>query len=87
MDSIFSNLAHETLLTVEDWLTNLGDVSDWDLFKDFTDLGLSAEEANAALALRVKYLIKIYKPGHSPLFKGDSTISFNPHKKQFEKDA
>lgn len=83
MNPIFANLTQETLATVEDWFTNLDEASDWDLTQDLIDLGLSAAQANAALALRIKYLTKIFKPGHSPLFKGENTLSFNPHKGRF----
>jgi hypothetical protein len=86
MNPIFNNLAHETLLTIDDWLTNLDEATTEDLTQDFIDLGLTTEQANAALALRTKYLIKTFKSGHSPLFKGDNTISFNPHTMRFEND-
>jgi hypothetical protein len=86
MDSIFANLAQETLITIDDWLTNLDEATNEELTQDFIDLGLTNEQANAALALRTNYLVKTFKPGHSPLFKGDNTISFNPHTMRFESD-
>lgn len=46
---------------------------------------MTAEQADAAVALRPKYLGQIFLTGHSPLFRND-TVSFNPNDKKFKSD-
>ena len=47
---------------------------------------MTAEQADAAVALRSQYLGKIYLTGHSPLFHDDTT-SFDPNDKTFKSDV
>ncbi|SDX49442.1 hypothetical protein [Pseudomonas salomonii] len=46
---------------------------------------MTAEQADAAVALRPKYLGQIFLTGHSPLFQ-DETVSFDPNEKTLKSD-
>jgi len=86
MNPVFSNLTTAVLNNIEDQLAN-NDVSTneelWDFFIE--ELDMTAEQADAAVALRPKYLGQIFLTGHSPLFRTD-TVSFDPNDKKFKSD-
>ncbi|ETK24122.1 MULTISPECIES: hypothetical protein [Pseudomonas] len=86
MNPVFSNLTTAVLNNIEDQLAN-NDVSTneelWDFFIE--ELDMTAEQADAAVALRPKYLGQIFLTGHSPLFRND-TVSFDPNDKKFKSD-
>lgn len=86
MNPIFNNLTQEILENIEDQLAN-NEVSTneelWDFFVE--ELEMTAEQADAAVALRPKYLGQIFLTGHSPLFQ-DETVSFDPNDKTFKTD-
>lgn len=87
MNPIFSNLAPAVLNNIEDQLAN-NEVSTneelWDFFIE--ELDMTAEQADAAVALRSQYLGQIFMAGHSPLFQND-TVSFDPNDKMFKSDG
>ena len=82
MNPVFKTLTTEILENVEDQLANNEDVQDgelWDFMVD--ELGLTGEQADAAMALRPLYRCKIYLTGQSPLYQLNS-ISFDPREKK-----
>lgn len=82
MNPIFNTLTHATLANIEDQLANNEvsvDEELWDFFVD--DLGLTAEQADAAVALRPQYQREIFISGQSPLFQ-ENTVSFDPKGKR-----
>jgi len=84
MNPIFTNLTPATLANIEDHLANNEvsiDEELWDLFID--DLGLTAEQADAAVALRWQYQRAIFQTGHGPLFL-DDPIAFDPKDQTFK---
>ena len=87
MNPIFNNLTTAVLDNIEDQLAN-NEVSTneelWDFFIE--DLDMTAEQADAAVALRSQYLGQIFMTGHSPLFQND-TVSFDPNDKTFKSDS
>lgn len=87
MNPIFNTLATAILDNVEDQLTNNEVSTDeelWDFFIE--ELDLTAEQADAAVALRPRYLGHIFLIGQSPLYQ-DKTVSFDPKDKAFKPDA
>ncbi|SMF20069.1 MULTISPECIES: hypothetical protein [unclassified Pseudomonas] len=87
MNPIFNNLTTAVLDNIEDQLAN-NEVSTneelWDFFIE--ELDITAEQADAAVALRSQYLGQIFMTGHSPLFQND-TVSFDPNDKTFKPDS
>ncbi|MDU8491927.1 hypothetical protein RYA07_26760 [Pseudomonas syringae pv. actinidiae] len=82
MNPVFSNLATAILENVEDQLTNNEEAHDgelWDLFID--ELGLTVEQADAAIALRSRYRCEIFIARQSPLYQ-TNTITFDPKAKK-----
>lgn len=69
MNPIFENLTPAILANVDDQLTN-NEVSDNEEMRSFFihELGLTAEQADAAVVLRPRYMGQIYLIGKSPLF-------------------
>jgi hypothetical protein len=87
MNPIFNTLATAILDNIEDQLTNNEVSTDeelWDFFIE--ELDLTAEQADAAVALRPRYQGQIFLIGHSPLYQ-DKTVSFDPKDKAFKPDA
>ncbi len=87
MNPIFSNLSAAVLNNIDDQLANNEVSTDeelWDFFIE--ELDMTAEQADAAVALRSQYLGKIFLTGHSPLFHND-TVSFDPNDKTFKSDG
>ncbi|MCQ4322710.1 MULTISPECIES: hypothetical protein [Pseudomonadaceae] len=84
MNPIFNTLTTAILDNVEDQLAN-NEVSTneelWDFFIE--ELGLTAEQADAAIALRPRYLGQIFLIGQSPLYQ-DNPVSFDPEAKVFK---
>lgn len=84
MNPIFNNLTAAVLDNIEDQLAN-NEVSTneelWDFFIE--ELGLTAEQADAAIALRPRYLGQIFLIGQSPLYQ-DNPVSFDPEAKVFK---
>lgn len=84
MNPTFNNLTTATLNNIEDQLAN-NEVSTneelWDFFIE--ELGLTAEQADAAIALRPRYLGQIFLIGQSPLYQ-DNPVSFDPEAKVFK---
>ena len=84
MNPIFNTLTVATLDNIEDQLAN-NEVSTneelWDFFIE--ELGLTAEQADAAIALRPRYLGQIFLIGQSPLYQ-DNPVSFDPEAKVFK---
>jgi len=70
MNPIFNTLTVATLDNIEDQLAN-NEVSTneelWDFFIE--ELGLTAEQADAAVALHPRYLGQIFLIGQSPLYQ------------------
>jgi len=79
-------LTTAALNNIEDQFAN-ADVSTneelWDFFIE--ELDMTAEQADAAVALRPEYLGQIFLTGHSLLFR-DDTVSFDPNDKKFKSD-
>ncbi|QHF43084.1 hypothetical protein PspS35_04540 [Pseudomonas sp. S35] len=87
MNPIFSNLTAAVLNNIDDQLANNEVSTDeelWDFFIE--ELDMTAEQADAAVALRSQYLGKIFLTKHSPLFHND-TVSFDPNDKTFKSDV
>ena len=87
MNPIFTNLTPKILSDIEDHLTNNQVSTDeelWDLFIE--ELDLTAEQADAAVELRPKYLVRLYLKGYSPLFENNA-VRFDPKDKAFKSDA
>lgn len=83
MTSIFTNLSQNILEHVEEQLSN-DDVSSNEEMIDFfiTELGLSAQQAVAAVALRTQYLQAIFLIGQGPLHTASGQV-FDPVTKSF----
>ncbi len=84
MNLIFNNLNTVILDNIEDQLANNEVSTDeemWDFFIE--ELDLTAEQADAAVALRPRYLGQIFLIGQSPLYQ-DNTVSFDPKDKVFK---
>lgn len=75
MNPIFANLSPETLSSIEDQLSN-NEVSCDEEMVDFfiEELGLSLEQAEAAVALRSQYLQMIFLAGQGPLHVVDGLV-------------
>ncbi|WP_439869992.1 hypothetical protein ACTACT_03085 [Pseudomonas syringae] len=82
MNPVFKTLTKAILENVEDQLANNEDADDGELW-DFMveELGLTGEQADAAVALRPLYRCEIYFTGQSPLYQSNS-ISFDPREKK-----
>ncbi|MFJ3119613.1 hypothetical protein ACIPI6_24065 [Pseudomonas protegens] len=86
MNPIFNNLTAKTLDNIDDHLANNQVSTDeelWDLFIE--ELDLTAEQADAAVALRPQYWVRIFLKGHSPLFQKNA-VWFDPNDKTFKSD-
>lgn len=81
MRPIFQNLTPETMANVDDQLSN-NEVSGNEEMRDFfiDELGLTAEQADAAVALRPRYMGQIFLIGKSPLFL-ENAVAFDPRAK------
>ncbi|PWU32076.1 hypothetical protein DK254_00720 [Pseudomonas sp. RW407] len=75
MNPIFANLTPATLSHIEDQLSN-NEVSPDEEMVDFfiEELGLTLEQAEAAVALRSQYLQLIFLPGQGPLHEADGLV-------------
>jgi hypothetical protein len=84
MNPIFNTLPPGILDNIEDQLAN-NEVSTneelWDFFIE--ELGLTAEQADAAVALRPQYLGQIFLIGQSPLYQ-ENPVSFDPEARVFK---
>lgn len=70
MNPLFQSLPTITLGNLEDQLANNEDASDEELFDFFLEeLDLSAEQAEAAIALRPQYMGQVFLNGNSPLYQ------------------
>ncbi|VXC23804.1 conserved hypothetical protein [Pseudomonas sp. 8Z] len=78
MNPLFTNLTPLTLENIEDQLANNDASSDEEMF-DFLleELDLTAEQAEAVIALRPQYIGRVFLSGNSPLYQ-DSTVYFDP---------
>lgn len=78
MNPLLSTLATNTLYAIEDQLAKNHDFSDEELF-DFLleELDLSAEQADAVIALRPQYLGRVFLNGNSPLYQ-DTPVYIDP---------
>lgn len=84
MNPIFNNLNTVILDNIEDQLANNEVSTDeemWDFFIE--ELDLTAEQADAAVALRPRYMGQIFLVGQSPLYQ-DNPVSFDPKDKVFK---
>ncbi|WP_458737150.1 hypothetical protein [Pseudomonas chlororaphis] len=83
MNPIFKHLTPAILANVDDQLTN-NEVSDNEEMRNFfvDELGLTAEQADAAVALRPQYMGRIFLTGQSPLFL-ENAVAFDPLAKGF----
>ncbi|MEE4178989.1 hypothetical protein [Pseudomonas viridiflava] len=78
MNPVFRTLTQGILENIEDQLVNNEEAHDgelWDLMVD--EIGLDADQADAAVALRPLYRGRLYLAGQSPLYQSDST-PFDP---------
>ncbi|WP_438299558.1 hypothetical protein [Pseudomonas sp. NMS19W] len=83
MNVIFNNLSAKTLANVEDHLSNNEVSTDEELIDLFIeDLGLTLDQAEAAVRLRDQYRIQIFLVGHGPLHQSDS-VAFDPTTRTF----
>lgn len=75
MNAIFASLTPEILSNVEDQLSN-NEVSCDEEMVDFfiEELGLSLEQAEAAVALRSQYLQMIFLAGQGPLHEASGLV-------------
>ena len=70
MNPLFHSLNAITLDNLEDQLANNDEASDEELFDFFLEeLDLSAEQAEAAIALRPQYMGRSFLSGNSPLYQ------------------
>lgn len=70
MNPLFQSLSAITLDNLEDQLANNEDASDEELFDFFLEeLDLTAEQAEAAIALRPQYMGRLFLNGNSPLYQ------------------
>ncbi|OLU25523.1 hypothetical protein BVH03_17905 [Pseudomonas sp. PA15(2017)] len=78
MNPLFKHLSADTLSALENQLTIIDDTSDEELF-DFLleELDLSAEQAEAAIALRPQYMGRLFLNGNSPLYQ-DTPVYVDP---------
>lgn len=84
MNPIFNTLKTDILDNLEDQLANNEVSTDeemWDFFIE--ELDLTAEQADAAVALRPRYLGQIFLIGQSPLYQYNP-VSFAPKDKVFK---
>lgn len=81
MNPLFANLTPLILENIEDQLANNDVSSDEEMF-DFLleELGLSAEQAEAAIALRPQYQVTLFLTGQGPLHLA-CTVEFSPASK------
>ncbi len=78
MNPLLHPLSATTLDNIEDQLANNDEASDEELFDFFLEeLDLSAEQAEAAIALRAMYLGRVFLTGHSPLYQ-DTPVYVDP---------
>lgn len=78
MNPLFSNLSEQTLSNVEEELSNNDSATNEELVDFFIEkLGLSLEQAEAAVELRSQYLIQIFHQGQGPLRQTTAT-AFDP---------
>ncbi|MEE4220280.1 hypothetical protein V2I93_04085 [Pseudomonas viridiflava] len=78
MNPVFRPLAQRILDNIEDQLVNHDEAHDgelWDLMVE--ELGLNADQADAAVALLPLYRGRLYQAGQSPLYQSNS-ISLAP---------
>lgn len=78
MNPLLHPLSASTLDNIEDQLANSDEASDEELFDFFLEeLDLSAEQAEAAIALRELYMGRTFLRGQSPLFQ-DTPVYVDP---------
>ncbi|MCO7620141.1 hypothetical protein [Pseudomonas guariconensis] len=83
MNALFSNLTAQTLSNIEDQLSNNEVSSDEEMVDLFIEeLGLSLEQAEAAVKLRDQYLSQIFPEGHGPLHQQNGP-TFDPATQSF----
>lgn len=83
MNPLFSNLSEQTLSNIEDQLSNNDSSSSEELVDFFIEeLGLSSEQAEAAVELRSQYLIHIFPLGQEPLRQTAGRV-FDPSTRTF----
>lgn len=78
MNPLFQSLSAITLDNLEDQLANNEDASDEELFDFFLEeLDLTAEQAEAAIALRPQYMGRLFLNGNSPLYQ-ETPVHIDP---------
>lgn len=83
MNPLFADLEPSTLESLEDQLSNNENASNEELIDFFIEeLGITSEQAEAAVALRLQYLQHIFLSGTGPLHQADG-LKFNPTTKHF----
>lgn len=83
MNALFSNLTTQALANIEDQLSNNEVSTDEELVDLFIEeLGLTLDQAEAAIRLRDQYRLQIFLEGHGPLHQQDGP-TFDPDTKTF----
>lgn len=83
MNAIFKNLSKQTLVNIEDQLSNNEVSTDEELVDLFIEeLELTLDQAEAAIRFRDQYRIQIFLEGHGPLYQQDS-VAFDPVTRTF----